>query len=448
MRIIFRACRGLISTMNAEDVVQCSSDPTHDAFDRLKKLCGVCESPLKKKCGSCSKMVSYSNAARHVKKCKGGGRKRRKEDDEEDEDEKVALRVGYVCSNWDIASGVMPSGQYCSSLHDDFPAHFQKLVIDDPTAGDVVTVDAYDAIWGTLFASKPESFALVKTFRCLDDVFKKKIKSNIDMLVTGNWAHPVALSDDINGHGLALDMYHRLQELEIQERIRIFPPLDYVWYFAQKVHYYNKLSCMRFPTGAHVIPTIAVSKENNSWKKKLQEFARELNVKELMLKRELSEMTKHTIKMKVNSLQSLEGRRDGFHWMAQPVLEEFSLEPEFRMFVINGECRWGVSTQFANVADGGVVFEKTACAPGRKAWEVEGGKEAAAVAEGVVKAVSQDMIHSDKFLRVDMVKKRGGGWWINELEYFGNAFIHFESFDNSSEMLDQLVECIHEWILP
>jgi hypothetical protein len=65
-------------------------------------------------------------------------------------------------------------------------------------------------------------------------------------------------------------------------------------------------------------------------------------------------------------------------------------------------------------------------------WDAGGGKEAEFIAEQGVRAVSADMVHSGKFLRVDMVKRRDGhGWWINELEYFGNAFIHFESFDNS-----------------
>jgi hypothetical protein len=43
--------------------------------------------------------------------------------------------------------------------------------------------------------------------------------------------------------------------------------------------------------------------------------------------------------------------------------------------------------------------------------------------------------------RVFFVEKRGrevvGG--STSLEYFGNAFIHFESFDNAPDMLDQVV---------
>jgi len=57
-----------------------------------------------------------------------------------------------VSSAWNLGDGVMPSGQYCSKLHEDFPDHLQKLDLSDPT-GDMVIVDAYDAIWGTMSAS-------------------------------------------------------------------------------------------------------------------------------------------------------------------------------------------------------------------------------------------------------------------------------------------------------
>jgi hypothetical protein len=473
MRKLFWPCRGLFFVMKEEEVLQCSKDGSHEVFDRFAKCCGVCKSSLKKKCFQCSRMVSYSNVARHTKTCleKGVGvgiveRKRKKEDEDEEEEEEeqeeeqkkeeekeekeqveqTPLTVGFLCSEWNVDLGIMPSGQYFGALHEDFPKHFQKLEIDDPT-GQMIMVDAYDAIWGTLFAVKSKSFKLVHTFRCLDEVFTvRSWSSSINILVIGNWAHHVALKDNLNGKSLALDMYHRLQDLEIQEKVRIFPPLDYVWCFAQKVHYYNKLSYLRLPKDSHVIPTIAVSKEH-AWKKKLLVFAEELDVKELMLKRELSEMSKHTIKMKVNSLQTLEGRSSGFNWMAQPVLNEFSVGPEFRMFVIEGTCKWGVATRFIHDGDG-VSLEKVACAPGRRAWDFEGGSEAARVAEKIVKIVSSNMsTHAARFLRVDMVKRnRNGGWWINELEYFGNAFIHFESFDNASEMLGLLVECVDAWL--
>ena len=203
-------------------------------------------------------------------------------------------------------------------------------------------------------------------------------------------------------------------------------------------------SCRACRSQVHTIPMIAVS-SGQTWKKRLQVFAETHGATELVLKREMSEMSKHVKRTHVNALQPLEGRTSGFHWMAQPALVEFQEQPEFRMFVINGKCCWGVATRFIGGGDSGVVLQKEACAPDRQMWDAGGGKEAAFIAEQVVRAVSADMVHSGKFLRVDMVKQRHG-WWINELEYFGNAFIHFESFDNSSEMLDQVIECVCDWM--
>jgi hypothetical protein len=129
-----------------------------------------------------------------------------------------------------------------------------------------------------------------------------------------------------------------------------------------------------------------------------------------------SESSKHVRRMHVSKLESLEGRTSGLRWMAQPLLNEFDRNPEFRMFVINGQCRWGVATRFVKDEEDsrGVPLEKNACAPGRKAWELEGGREAAKVAEQVVKAVSQEMAHASRFLRIDMVKRDSGGWLVDQ----------------------------------
>jgi hypothetical protein len=141
-------------------------------------------------------------------------------------------------------------------------------------------------------------------------------------------------------------------------------------------------------------------------------------VSELVEKRELSEISKHVRRMDVSKLERLDSRSSGLRWMAQPLLKEFDKSPEFRMYVINGRCCWGVATRFVKNDDdnegGGVTLEKNACAPGRKAWELEGGREAAKVAEQVVKAVSQEMAHASRFLRIDMVKRDSGGWLVDQ----------------------------------
>jgi hypothetical protein len=107
----------------------------------------------------------------------------------------------------------LPSGQYC--------------------------VDAYDAIWGTLFASSKQ-WKLVHTFHSLKEVLEMEWLQ-VDILVLGNWAYPTAFQDETIWKALAWEVYHKLRELEVDR----LPPLDYVWYFAQKVHYYHKLFAKR-----------------------------------------------------------------------------------------------------------------------------------------------------------------------------------------------------------
>jgi hypothetical protein len=148
-------------------------------------------------------------------------------------------------------------------------------------------------------------------------------------------------------------------------------------------------------------------------------------VAELMLKRKLSETSKNVLKAKASAIAALAGRTSGFRWMAQPMLQEFCEEREFRMFVINGTCKWVVATRFVN-DETGVALEKSACAPGRKTWDSGGGKEAAVVAEQVVEVVSQES---------------------NGLceEILACGFIHFESY-NAPDMLDQLVAGVTSWL--
>jgi hypothetical protein len=158
--------------MEVEEVLRCKQDAAHAVFDCLRKRCGVCQVGLQKKCCKCNQMVSYSNFAKHAKQCKS--KKRAKPEEEQT----IVCRIAYVSSAWNLGDGVMPSGQYCSKLHEDFPDHLQKLDLSDPT-GDMVIVDAYDAIWGTMSASG--LCELVKTFHSLDEVFD--LHDKVDLLV-------------------------------------------------------------------------------------------------------------------------------------------------------------------------------------------------------------------------------------------------------------------------
>lgn len=54
--------------------------------------------------------------------------------------------------------------------------------------------------------------------------------------------------------------------------------------------------------------------------------------------------------------------------------------------------------------------------------------------------------HVRHFLRVDMIQRDRGGFWISELEFFGNEFIHFEAFDNADELMNELILSVSKWM--
>jgi hypothetical protein len=125
----------------------------------------------------------------------------------------------------------------------------------------------------------------------------------------------------------------------------------------------------------------------------------------IVIKRELSEISKHVIKADIDSIPKLPGRdKDGgFRWMVQHRVSEFDEHHEMRMFVIDGRCRWGVATRCSS-PDGteGVIVETNPVAVGRRMW-TEGGQEAADLAERIVSALCTTQAHVGRFLRVDMM---------------------------------------------
>jgi hypothetical protein len=130
--------------------------------------------------------------------------------------DRPSLRVGYLAAEWDVDQGTMPAGQYCAPLCKGFPENLRSFIVKDPT-GDVTVVDAYDAIWGTIFAGTSSSsvkLELVKTFQSLDEVLEAAAAKldgvpEMDVLVMDNWAHPTAFKDDTNGKNFAREVYER-----------------------------------------------------------------------------------------------------------------------------------------------------------------------------------------------------------------------------------------------
>lgn len=164
----------------------------------------------------------------------------------------------------------------------------------------------------------------------------------MDILIVGNWIHPTAntLEGDLetNGKENVRLLMESFKDAEKKWKFRFFPPLEYSWYFSQKVYYYTHLFSMNLPKNVHLIPTLAlVSSPGRSWKKQIKDFA--TNTKSsIIFKRELSEISQHTVFMSSDSLDMklLPGLDviGGFQWMAQPVISVF------RAPRISNVCYW------------------------------------------------------------------------------------------------------------
>ncbi len=419
--------------------VRCSHNHLHVSFNLDKKRCRTEDrsAGLEKLCSQCKTYCSYSNAASHAKKCK------QKQHIEVAEVEQK-VRVVYISAAW--TDGVA-QGLYREDLPQGFPAHFHTVESNDPLMGQWKSVAAYDAIWGSIFASN-KRFELVQTSETVEELLSAAesatLPKALNIIVVHDWIISSALTE---GNDAVEGSLKTFQRLEMEHSLRIFPPLEYGWYFAHKASYLSRLQQCRLPLGASVIPTLVVP-TGHMWRKTVQEFVRvhSKDPKHVMFKRELSEKYNHVMKMDLKNIVALEGRAEGnaYRWVAQPFLSEFDASSEFRMYVINGHCSWGLATRF--VEDGKMSIAPVA--PGRRSWELDGGREAASLAEQVVALVSREQTHAARFLRVDMVRQhdKSKGWWINELEFFGNAHINFEAFDSASELLAPLVEMTVQWV--
>lgn len=420
--------------------VRCSVNDTHDDVDPHSRKCRVCKSSLERLCEGCNKFSNYANFNVHRKACKhkqvaavvAAVQKKKK------------VRFAFLASSWSYEKGqepVGPLGQYCGELPAGFPKDIRRKEIMDPS-GDNSFVDVYDALWGSL--ALDADFELMHVFHSLDDVIANAGNHhNLDLLIVGDWIYPSMGESDS-----AEKMHQVLQNLEMDCcNLRVFPPLEYAWYFAHKARFLTRLAKMPLnPQLVKPIPTLPVS-TGHVWKPEVKEFAKEHGVEKVMLKRDFSDRGRHVKEMDANALGALAGR-DSIRWFAQPFLTEFSVNPEMRMYVIDGKCTFGCITRFVNKEDGSGHLSTVATAPGRQTWTCAGGgKEAAAVAEHVVRIIGRDQAHALRFLRVDLVRRGDNiGWWLNELEFFGNAHILLEVFDNAPELLELILASTKKWI--
>lgn len=405
--------------------VYCQKDPTHKDFDTHSKKC-KCGAKLRQTCSNCGKPKSYAHMKAHKDKCKATP------PPTPPLPPRPKIRFAYWESDWDLnqirdkkAFRVPPRGQIWEGLPNKHNLRIHS--VRERSVRGEQWMDAYDALFASI-ACDTEAFELVRVYKTWAEV-RKALEDPIaslkglDVLVLGNWVHQVTKDDGV----LPLEWLERLRAIEIQTGCRIFPPLDYSVTFARKELVMGLLErCAAAP--AKPIPTKAIFGE---WNEALAQFAQ--GHPKMVLKRSISETCNHVRFVETNDLAVFPFGE--VPWLLQPMVPEFAEHKELRLYVVNGRFLWGVSSFFQNDGED-MTLSPFAPDP-----------DAIKVAESLVAALAQHQAHAARFLRIDMVRcNADGGWFINELEFFGNTYLHLDVGDDAHKMLPALVQCVKEWM--
>jgi hypothetical protein len=134
---------------------------------------------------------------------------------------------------------------------------------------------------------------------------------------------------------------------------------------------------------------------------------------------------------------------DGFTWMLQPKVDQFAQFNEIRMYLVGGKVLWAVSSS-AREEDGSLFLS----AIGKGLRGSDWSEQLVSAVESMVELLStRAQVHSRHFLRVDLVKKDNGSWYVNELEPFGNTSLHLEVMSDAPLLFSELVNCIKNWMM-
>lgn len=458
IRGVFRAVK---KKMEEKGLVRCRADSTHTKFKTHTGKC-VCGEGLSRTCPTCGKVSSYGHFRAH--KCNAqpllppplqqvlplqppppppllqpppapalfpeapppAGPQR-------------LIRFAYWASDWELNSlrnkkafRIAPRGQ----LREDLPMGMPELhgfrvhAVKDRSERGQLWMDAYDAVFARI-SLDTDAFRLVKVYHTWAEVLTAledpiKAFKDLDVLVLGNWVHQVTTDQ------LPLDWLERLRVVEVQTGCRIFPPLDYSVTFARKELVMRLVERCATPLAKH-IPTKAIF--DGQWREEFDEFTQEHS--DVVVKRSISETHNHVQFVKTTKLRTF--KFGALPWLIQHVIPEFEEHNELRLYVVRGRFLWGVSSSFQ---DGDLALFPFA--PGR----IEGDWDPAAikVAELLVATLAQHVPDAAQFLRIDMVRCNAGGWYINELEFFGNAHLHLGVADDGHQILPALVDCVKEWM--
>lgn len=437
--------------------VRCKRDRSHSRLDRASSSCSVCSSKLEASCSKCGEFKSYAHIKAHEGKCTAP----------EPSEPPKTLTFAYWASTWAFGEEgflVPPKGQFwdglpegCSKRHG-----FRVCKVKDPSLKGMEWMDSYDALFAKI-GTDPH-FKLAKVYHNWLDieglVKTPKLLKGIDVLVIGNWVHRVAMKQ--NSTDILLMWLERFRNLEAESGCRIFPPLDYSSFFARKELLPSLIErTVRAPMRS--TPTLCIVGSRDTWKERVFSFAKENGAEKLVFKRSISGMKQHVRFVDLTDLDSFrleDDPEDGslvssrergrsssdsaqpnlLAWTVQPFVKEFVEHDELRLYIVDGKFLWGLATNFKD-GEGIALFP---FAEGRRGsnWS----EDAVHAAERLVAAIAVHHAHAARFLRIDMIPSNDGGWCVNELEFFGDAFLHLEVMDDAYELFPTLVECVKKWM--
>ena len=433
---------------------KCPVDNAHKAGSRSCTECGV---TVKTPCRFCEKWLSSASVSLHELKCmkrpvqKTAETDKRREEDEDGEEDvensakkkkkekKAVLRVLYVAStrNAELVRGSHFVEEKSASTWLDF------CEVTDGRVGGYL-VDVYDAIAASL--EEECAIEIVATLRNraqLRDAIAKKetLAEGADLLFWPNWMFESGRDGDKSNMDAVLQWVELLRQYETSQKCLIFPPIDYCHLFGRKELWFG-IAQHRFPkTGPfRLIPTHVVF---GPWTDReisnVRSLAQKNNALRLVFKRTIGERSERVydcVDSDLNEQQMAMLKKKGlgkFPFLVQPFLNDFYKFPEYRVYVIDGgEYLFGVQSWIEKGEIKYSSFKEKGC---------DDEDEARAVACSVAKLFQREANH---FLRVDLVRSFEGGWWINELEFFGNAHILLSVHGN--EVLARLTKTIKEWI--
>ena len=431
--------------------MHCKSDSAHTEFDTHKGKC-KCGSPLQQTCPKCGKNKSYAHFKAHEKKCRATTTTTTPHTPPSLSLRHSVIRFAYWASDWELngmhnkkAFRIPPRGQLWDGLPVGVPKKhgFRVHTVKERSVRGMQWMDAYDAIFAAI-ATDTEAFRLVHVYHTWAEVLRAledpiTTLKGLDVLVLGNWAHQVTTTAAAADAILPLNWLERLRAVELQSGCRIFPPLDYCFTFARKELVQRFIERCASPPSCKAIPSTIVL--SGQWSQTHEAFVQ--GHPTVVLKRSVSEACNHVQRVKTSKV----GAAFAFGalpWLVQHVVPEFEEHNELRLYIVRGRFLWGVSSSFRE-GDEAMVLQPFAAGRVGSDWNLE----AIQVAESLVAALAQHHAHAARFLRIDMVRcndANGGGWYINELEFFGNAHLHLDVADDAHTIFPVLVEHVKEWM--